>query len=186
MNNRLIYKFRILLVIIFISGTLLISKDYNGTNHTVTIIVPKVALLDIESVTSKDLSLTMISPSEAGNPILSSSDNRIWLDVTSIVGSGNTIDISVKIDAPISGLDLKVVSDSYFGSGFGSWGTPQTEITLTAYDQILVSGIESGYTVNGINNGFNLKYIAEINNSKFGKITSTTGDSITIIYTLAL
>ncbi len=184
MHKRLINIIKLSIVIIIISSTLLISKDNDGDYHTVTIIIPNIALLDIESVTSKDITLTMSSPSEAGNPILSNIDNNLWLNVTSIIGSGNTRDISVKIDAPINGLDLKVVSSEHSGSGFGSWGTPQPGLILTSSDQTLVSGIKSGYTMDGANNGFNLKYTVESNNLMYAEITSTTGDNITVTYTL--
>ncbi len=169
---------------IIITSTHLIPKDDGGDYHTVTIIIPNIALLDIESVTSKDITLTMSSPSEAGNPILSNVDNNLWLNVTSIIGSGNTRDISVKIDAPINGLDLKVVSNEHSGSGFGSWGTSQPGLILTSSDQTLVSGIKSGYTMDGANNGFNLKYTVISNYLMNGEITSTTGDNITVTYTL--
>lgn len=160
------------------------AKDNSAANHTVTIFIPKIALLDIESVTPQNITLTMASPSEAGDPILSNTDNNLWLNVTSITTSGNARDISVKIDAPINGLDLKVVSNAHSGSGFGSWGSPQPELILTTADQTLVSGIKSGYTVNGANNGFNLKYTVKSNNSKYGDITSTAGNNITVTYTL--
>jgi len=184
LSNRLINIIRLSFVIIIISGTLLISNDNSGANHTVTIVIPKIALLDIESVTSKDITLTMASPLEAGDPLLSNINNNLWLNVTSVITSGNTRDISVKIDAPINGLDLKVVSNAHSGSGFGSWGVPQPELILTTADQTLVSGIKSGYTMDGANNGFNLKYTVKSNNSMYGEITSTTGNNITVTYTL--
>jgi len=184
MNNRIHNIIRLSFVIIIISGTLLISNDNSGANHTVTIVIPKIALLDIESVTSKDITLTMASPLEAGDPLLSNINNNLWLNVTSVITSGNTRDISVKIDAPINGLDLKVVSNAHSGSGFGSWGVPQPELILTTADQTLVSGIKNGYTMDGANNGFNLKYTVKSNNSMYGEITSTTGNNITVTYTL--
>ena len=168
----------------FFSSTCLHSQDHFNDKHSVTIIVPKVAMLDIESTTSNNLILTMTSPTEAGDRILNISDDKIWLNVTSVVGTGETRDISVKIDEPILGVDFNVASDAYSGSGFGSLGTPQNELTLTQLDQILVSGIRSGESGDGINNGFNLKYIAKSNNSKYGEITSTTGNEITVTYTL--
>lgn len=171
-------------MLIATAGTLLLSQDKPNDKHTVTIVVQKVAMLDIESPTSKNLILTMTSPTEAGDRTLNSIDDKIWLNVTSVVGPGDTRDISVKINEPVSGVDLNVVSDAYSGSGFGLWGTPQNELTLTQLDQILVSGIKSGESGDGANNGFNLKYIAKSNNSKYGEITSTPGNDITVTYTL--
>jgi hypothetical protein len=184
MNSRIHNTIRLLLVIIFISSTLLISRDNSGANHTITIIIPKFVLLDIESVPSSDINLTMVSPSEAKDPILSNINDNLRLNVASFFGSGNTRDISAKIDAPLNGLDLKVVSNVYSDSGVGSWEVPQQELILTTADQTLVSGIKSEYKVDGANNGFNLKYTVKSNNSMYGDITSSSEYNITVTYTL--
>jgi hypothetical protein len=184
MNNRIHNIIRFSLVIIFISGTLLISRDNSGASHTVTIVIPKIALLEIESVPSSDITLTMASPSEAQASILSNIDNNLQLNVTSFFGSGNTRDISAKIESPINGLDLKVVSEAHSGSGFGSWGVPQSELILTTADQTLVSGIKSEYKVDGANNGFNLKYTVISNNIMYAELASSSENNITVTYTL--
>ena len=176
---------RSLLSLLVVSISIGYSQDNNSDNHTVSIVIPQISLLDIEPEGANDITITMTVPAEAGDLIASETDNNLWLNVTSIVASGNTRDISVNIDVPITGLDLKVVSSAYSGSGFGSWGTPQNEITLTSVDQTLVSGIKSGYTANGANNGYNLTYTAEPNaSSNFGDIVSTAGSDITVTYTL--
>lgn len=178
------HRIKLLLVIFIIYNTFLISKDYNSSSHTVTIVFPKTALLDIESGASKDISSTMTSQLETTKHDARNSENKIWLDVTSIVSSRETRNITVKIEALIPELELKVVSENSSGSGFNSSGILKNEIILTANDQILVSGIDSGYTVNGINNGFNIKYLIKNNNSNFGGITNTTENDISVIYTL--
>ena len=82
-------------------------------------------------------------------------------------------------------LILKVESAAYSGSGFGFWGSPQAEVTLTAADQNLVSGIMSGFTVNGANNGYNLTYTASPKqDATFGDIVATAGTDIVVTYTL--
>ena len=177
--------FRLVVVFLLSVITFMIYADDDKDDiHTIRILIPKIALLDIESVNTKNITLKMLSPSEAGDALMSASDNRIWLNVTSVIESGNARTITVKIDEPLTGVDLKVMSDAYSGAGFGSWGTPQPEITLTQLDQTLVSGIKSGETGDGAHSGFNLKYIAQSNNTNYGKITSTNGKSITVTYTL--
>jgi len=160
------------------------SDDENNDIHTVRIIIPKIALLDIESENTKNITLKLISPEEAGDPLLSATDERIWLNVTSIVESGNARDITVKIDEPMDGVDLRVVSDPYTGTGYGAWGSPHPLITLSTEDQTLVSGIKSGKTGDGAFNGFNIKYLAESTNSDFDRIKSTKGKAISVTYTL--
>jgi len=185
LTYRTIKTIRIALVFLLFSNTFLIfADDEKDDIHTVRIIIPKVALLDIESVNTKNITLKMVSPSEPGDPLMSASDNRIWLNVTSVIESGNDRTITVKIDKPLTGIYLKVLSGAYSGTGFGSWGTPQPEITLKQMDQTLVSGIKTGETGNGANNGYNLQYLAQSNNANYGDITSTSGKSITVTYTL--
>lgn len=180
---RLVNKLSAIILLVGLSVGF--AQDSNSDNHKVSIVIPQIALLDIEPEASKDISIEMTAPTEAGETLSDKTDDNLWLNVTSIVASGATRDISVKIDAPVSGLDLKVVSAAYSGSGFGSWGTPQPEVTLSTSDQTLVSGIKSGYTFNGDGNGFNLTYTATPKaTSDFGDLVSTTGTDITVTYTL--
>ena len=175
---------RILLAVLVVS----ISTAYSQSNsdaHTVSISIPTIALLDIESAGSNDITLTMDAPSEAGDALAEQTDESLWLNVTSIVGASGPVSISASLDAALAGIDLKVVSAIYSGSGFGSWGTVGDEITLSTSSQDLVTGIKSGYTLNGPNNGFNLKYTAAaIEHNDFGDIESGDTD-ITVTYTLA-
>ena len=171
-------------MIFITSSSILVSNDNGNGSHNIRIVIPKIALLDIESENSKNIILKMTSPIEAGDPIQGNNDNSLWLNITSIVNSGNTRNISVKIDEPIDGIDLNVVSNPYSGSGFGSWGTPNTELTLTTNDQALVGGITNAISGHGSYNGYNLKYSANSNNSNYGEITSTPADEVTVTYTL--
>ncbi len=174
-----------LVIAVLIVSMSIAYSDGLTDNHKVTIIIPEIALLDIEPQASKDITVTMTAPTEAGNPLASSTDKNLWLNVTSIVATGKTRNISVKINAPLAGLNLKVASAAYAGSGFGSWGTPQPQLTLTASDQTLVSGLKSGFTANGANNGYNLTYTAEpVASNDFGDIVSSAGSEITVTYTL--
>jgi len=178
------HRIKLLLAIFIIFNTFLISKDYNSSSHTVTIVIPKTALLNIESDASKNVSSNRASQLITANRDVRNSNNRIWLDLISIVDSGDTRNITVKIETPISGLDLKVNSENFSGSAFSSLKFLSNEITLTTNDQVLVNGIECGYTMNAINNGFNIQYLLKNNNSKFGKTTNTVENDITVVYTL--
>lgn len=175
---------KIVSIALLVLGMTVAFADSNSDNHKVSIVIPQIALLDIEPEASKDISLELDAPTEAGDPLAEETDNNLWLNVTSIVSSGATRDISVKVDAALTGIDLKVVSAAYSGAGFGSFGTPQPEVTLSTSDQALVSGLKSGYTVDGDGNGFNLTYTATPNDSEFGDLVSTTGTDITVTYTL--
>lgn len=162
----------------------LYGKDSESTSHSLRIIIPKVVLLDIESANTKNITLKMNSPSEAGEPLISAIDNRLWLNVTSIVESGSPTNITARIDDQISGIDLNVKSEPYSGSGYGKWGTTQPTIILNTIDQAIVSGIKSGISGNGANNGFNIKYIAQTNDPNYGEIVSSGNNAVTVTYTL--
>ncbi len=173
-----------LLIIILLVNTVLISKDYNGGSHSITIVFPKTALLDIGSEGVEDISFSMNDPYMNGKFLSNSSGNRIWIDVTSIVDPGDTRNISVKIVEPIPEIDLKIICIRNTASGFSPLGIPKAELSLTTSDQLLVSRIENICALNRINSGLNLKYITEINNSKIEKNRNILVDEITVIYTL--
>ena len=174
----------IIVVVIFIIALFIYGDDEKDDLHTISIIIPKIALLDIESVNSKNVKLKMEAPQEAGDPLISATDDRIWLNITSVVERGNARNITVKISENIDGIDLKIMSEPYAGSGYGSWGTPQPMITLNTADQNLVMGIKSGETGDGAHNGYNLKYVAQSNNTDYGMITNNNTKDITVTYTL--
>jgi hypothetical protein len=186
LNNKKIKNHQSKLIfLLFTLACLLYGKDTNNTSHTISVIVPKIALLDIESDISNDITLEILSPSEAGNSLQqSATNNNLWLNVTSVAESGNFRDITVKINKPMKGVDINVVSDTYSGLGYGSWGTPLPQITLSPNDQTLISGIKSGISGDGIFNGFNLKYSAQIADSNYGSISSSENKDITVTYTL--
>ena len=185
LNNKQISITQIKAVFVFVFITsLLIGKDINHASHTVSIIIPKIALLDIESESTNNITLQMKSPAESGDKLVNATDKSIWLNVTSVTESGNARDITVKLDKPMQGIDIRVVSDFYTGSGYGKWGIPQPEISLTQHDQSLVSNLKSGITGDGSSNGFNLKYSAHSIDSHYGNINSTNGREIIVTYTL--
>ena len=174
---------KILLAALVLSISTVYSQS-NTDNHQVSIVIPEIAMLDIESASLNDITLTMVAPGEAGETLADQTDNSLWLNVTSIVASKRTRDISVKINAPITGIDLKVVSAA--GTGFGSWGIPQAEVILAAGDKTLVSGIKSGYTGNGYGYGYNLTYtVSPQADTDFGDLVADTED-ITVTYTLTI
>ena len=175
---------KLLLAVLIVGISTSYSQDDETDFHNVSISIPTIALLDIESVGGNDITLTMDTPNEAGNALADQTNSSLWLNITSIIASGFENNISVSIDAAITGIDLKVVSAAYSGSGFGSWGTAGSEITLSTASQDLVTGIKSGYTLNGPNNGYNLTYTATPNTSNFGDIESGDTD-IEVTYTLA-
>ena len=177
---------KVSIALLVVGMSVAFAQDTNSDFHKVSIVIPQIALLDIEPDDSKNIQLSLAAPTEAGDPLEDKSDNSLWLNVTSIVSSSTASrDITVKIDAPLTGIDLKVASADYSGSGFGSFGSTEGEVILGTSDKTIVSGIKSGYTADGDGNGFNLTYTASPKaDSEFGDLVSTTGTDITVTYTL--
>lgn len=175
---------RILLAILVVSVSTAFA-DSNTDNHQVSIVIPQIALLDIEPEGSKDISITMVEPTEAGDAPADQTNDNLWLNVTSIVAANATRSISVSINAAVAGLDLKVVAAAYDGDGFGFWGTAKSELTtLSTSSQNLVTGIKSGYTANGDGNGYQLTYtVSPKGDNTFGDLVADT-KLITVTYTL--
>ncbi|KPH12220.1 hypothetical protein [Chryseobacterium sp. ERMR1:04] len=136
------------------------AQDTNTDNHTITISIPEVAIVDIEPSATKNITLGFTAPTEAGQPLLPSASNTtLWLNYSSIKSVADpTRNVTVKLDAIIPGIDIHVTAAAATGAGAGTLGTPSAQLTLSAVDQTIVSGIGSAYTGNGTSNGHNLTY----------------------------
>lgn len=176
---------RILLAILVVSiSTAYAQDDTNTDKHQVSIVIPTIALLDIESAGPNNIiSITLDTPTEAGDALADKTDNSLWLNVTSIIVSGGR-NISVIIDAEVAGLDLKVLAAGCI-TGYGSWGSPQPELILNSTSsQNLVTGIKSGYTLNGDGKGYQLTYtVSPQSDDAFGDLVAGT-KNIKVTYTL--
>lgn len=143
-----------------ISANLKAQADSNTSTHDITVSVPEVALVDIEPAANKNLTMSFTAPTEAGLPIIpTSTNNTLWLNYSSIKSIADvTRAISVKLDTPIAGVDIKVTAAAATGAGGGTLGTPASQLTLSATNQTIISGIGSAYTGDGVSNGHNLSY----------------------------
>lgn len=135
------------------------AQDALTDNHTVTVGVPEVAILDIEPDASKNIALTFTAPTEAGEALTAPAVNStLWLNYSSIVASGAVKrTITAEIDAAITGIDLKVTAAAP-ANGVGDVGTAGAQITLSTTAQTVLTAIGSCYTTDGASNGSNLTY----------------------------
>lgn len=142
-----------------ISGNLS-AQDTATDNHTITISIPEVALVDIEPSATKNITLGFTAPTEAGNPLVATAANTtLWLNYSSIKSVAHPLrNITVSINTVIDGVDIHVTAAGATGSGAGLFGTSAGPLTLSATNQTIISGIGSAFTGNGANNGHNLTY----------------------------
>lgn len=168
------------------------AQDTNKDNHTVTISVPEVALVDIEPAATKNITLGFTAPTEAGNPVIPNTANStLWLNYSSIKSVADpTRNVSVSVNAIIPGIDIHVTAAAATGSGGGLLGTPTAQLTLSATDQIIISEIGSAYTGNGANNGHNLTYALAAGSGPGGvavyaDLQATATTVATVTYTIS-
>lgn len=150
----------ILILAVLATSARFSAQDTNTDNHTITISVPEVALVDIEPAATKNITLGFTAPTEAGNPVVANTaNNTLWLNYSSIKSVADpTRNVSVRLNALVPGIDIRVTAAAATGAGGGTLGVPAAQLTLSAADQTLISGIGSAYTGNGANNGHNLTY----------------------------
>ena len=161
------------------------AQDTQTDNHTVTIDVPNVTLLDIEPSGSKNIAMSFVAPIEAGLGLTNPTANTaLWLNYTSVVPAGVTRKIVVKYTtAGLAGVDVKVTPGTPVISGGGTGGTSGAQVTLTASDQIIVTGIGSVFTGNGASSGVNLTYNVDAPSAGFGSLVAAT-TPVSVTYTL--
>ncbi|MDR6922259.1 MULTISPECIES: hypothetical protein [Chryseobacterium] len=168
------------------------AQDTKTDNHTVTISIPEVALVDIEPAATKNITLGFTAPDEAGNPIIPSTANTtLWLNYSSIKSVADpTRNVTVSMNAIIPGVDLHVTAAAATGSGGGTLGTSAGLLTLSGADQIIISGIGSAYTGNGTNNGHNLTYALAAGSgpggvAAYADLQATATTIATVTYTIS-
>jgi hypothetical protein len=168
------------------------AQDTKTDNHTLTISVPEVALVDIEPAATKNITLGFTAPTEAGSAVIPNAANTtLWLNYSSIKSDADpTRNVSVSVNEIIPGIDIHVTAAGATGSGGGTLGTPAAQLTLSATDQTIISGIGSAYNGNGANNGHNLTYALAAGSSPGGvasyadlKVIATT--EVSVIYTIS-
>jgi hypothetical protein len=170
------------------------AQDTRTDNHTVTVTIPEVALLDLESSGSKNFTLAYTAPTEAGNPITSPTANSsLWLNYSSIVAnSGETsrqVTIQITSGTMPAGTNLMVMGmmpPPMTGGGAISMmpSFPMMGVTTTAMPFLI--GIGSGYTGNGVGMGHNLFYTLNfpLGPSTYGALKHDNSTTVTVTYTL--
>lgn len=175
----------------FVLGLLFISQanaqDSNTDNHQITVVVPTVALLDLETAANKNFTASFVQPTplEAGQKIDAPANNTdLWINYSSIISTTVTSrKVEVKASALVPGVTITVVAGAS-STGQGTLGTPAAAVTLTTADQSLITGIGSAYTGTGASNGHNLTYTFTAPDGTYADLLADS-TPITITYTLS-
>ena len=184
-------KLLIVAFFFFASANLFAQADTNKDSHSLTIGIPEVALLDIESSASKAITLNATAPSEAGEKVVfEQTNNELWINYSSIVGNNSSRDVTVQItdgDVP-NGIELSVQAKSYEGDGEGAMGKAVTSAIVLNDKKAtnIIEEIGSSYTGNGATKGHNLTYKISQSTDKdaYSKLNFDQSNTLTITYTL--
>jgi len=172
---------------LFLLGSFAIAQDTNIATHQVTIKVPQVSLVDIEGPGGDNsIVLEFTAPKEAGLGLTAPEPNSdLWLNLTSTAknnSGGKIVDAQMKGELP-KGIDLKLQVATPI-SGYGNVGVVTgEEISLNGTHQKVITGILSGFTGDGVKNGFQLTYTLDFNDEDYATLYNDI-TPLTIIYTM--
>jgi len=179
--------------VLFSTTVINAQEDTHEASHNVTIGIPNVALLDIESTTNiNEITLGAEETEEAGNALnFGQEDSSLWINYSSIVSGDVEREVTVKItegNVP-DGLDLTVTAAAAVnGKGTTGLADVTTSFTLNGgAAHTIINGIGSAYTGDGAGNGHNLTY--KISQSagadSYSALRSDQSKTLTILYTLS-
>ncbi len=182
-------KVQFLALVAMLSGAVVevSAQDNNTDNHQITVVVPNVALLDLESSVAKNFTAAFAQPTplEAGQKVtVPNNNNDVWLNYSSIIpGSVTSRTVKVKASAVLPGVGIGVVAGAATASGKGTLGTPTALVTLTTADQSIITGIGSAYTETGAANGHQLTYSFTALDADYAALRAAS-TAVTVTYTL--
>lgn len=188
MSSVSFFKTLVFSTVITLGATLVVSaQDTQTDNHQITVSIPNVALLDLESSVAKNFTASFVQPTplEAGQKISAPQDNAdLWLNYSSILPATGVVSrtVNVKVSELIPGVDVKVLARAS-STGFGTLGQPTATVTLSTQDQPIITGIGSAYTVSGPNNGHNLVYSFVAEDANYSNLRARNS-TVTVTYTL--
>lgn len=166
------------------------GDDNEKAQHSVSIEIPTVALVDVEDADGEAQSINLtpdVSAIEAGEAVdfSTATDNSLWLNYTSVVAKNKKRDISAKIesgDLP-EGVSL-VLNVGGISSGNGEKGEAVSgKVTLGNTAKDIVKNIGSSYTESGKNKGHQLTYSLEMNNTEYADLVAASYN-VEIVYTI--
>lgn len=179
--------FLLVFVLAFGPSFSLFAQDTNTDSHQITVEVPTVALLDLETTSGSEnftAAFTQPTPFEAGEKLTAPADNTtLWLNYSSIQTASTPKHVDVSASAVVPGINVHVVAGTS-ASGFGAKGTPTAGFNLTTSVQSLITGIGSAYTATGPNNGHLLTYSFTALDANYANLRSGS-TTIEVTYTLA-
>lgn len=159
----------------------------NTDQHTLTITIPSVALLDLEPSAGKNISASFTAPADPGLPLVApAAVTSVWLNYTSVLPASGITErnVTVSMTGSLAGIEITVQAGTASATGDGTKGAPvASALVLGGSEQNIIQGIGSAYTGTGANNGHQLTYNVNLVSGSFDDLVS--GNQVaTIKYTL--
>jgi len=169
-------------------NTVFAQMDNEDDTHTLMIVIPEVALLDIETnEVSKNFTMTFTHPTEAGTKLSNPSSNTtMYLNYSSVKSAADptrSISVSIGTNVP-GGISFFVSAGSVLAGSFGTAGSPTSPISLNTVPDVLIDNIGSCFTGTGANKGHLLTYSATHTVASYGSIVAIN-TPFTVTYTLS-
>jgi hypothetical protein len=160
------------------------AQDTRTDNHTITIVVPDIAILDLETGASKNFTASFASTKEAGDKVvLPAANTDLWLNYSSILPTAiGSRRVDVKASVLVPGVDISVEAGAAT-TGFGTKGTSTAAVVLTTADQPIVNKIGSVYTISGPKYGHLLTYSFAALDANYANLRAAS-TPVTVTYTL--
>ncbi len=165
------------------------GQDTHKAGHQVSVTVPKVALLDLESNGSKTITLAPTAPEEAGEflDFSKANNNDLWLNYSSVIGKRGKRKVTVAVtDGKVpGGLELFVVAGKP-QYGKGNLGNARGKVKLSRTPNEIINDIGSCYTEDGPRKGHQLTYELRLSKdaNAVSKVNFDHSNTLTITYTL--
>jgi hypothetical protein len=180
------------LMCLSISFVGLSQADTYFDSHQVTVTIPNVALLDLEtSAPSKNFTLNFNAPTEAGLKIVNPLSNAtVWLNYSSIVsgpsGAHPVRKVTVQSNVnPPAGIAFSATASADAGAGGGTVGSTLGNVSIDNTVQDIIENIYSCYTGTGPLKGHQLTYNANVPTGSLAYAQLRAGSTaMTITYTL--
>ena len=163
------------------------SSTGNNTDHKVSVTIPEVALLAIHSDFADGTEFYSTSTNSAGGSIQFNQPNKSgnWINYSSVINRNQHRKITATITGEVPpGLILKLNVSECRGNSMGEVGQGHRSVKLSNNPTEIISGIGSGFTGNGVENGHHVQYEMEVNNKDFYTNSQKNKNSVYVVFTL--
>ena len=195
MKNTLTYQNyltqMLLMACVFSMSIRVVAQDQNTAVQQISIEIPEVAILDLESSKGSTIEFRPEAGREAGMAVDFSKqlNSDLWINYSSIVSKqtqpNRGISVQITSGSIPAGLRLSVTASDYTGIGDGEMGRPTQTVALSRQSREVISGIGSAYTGNGVQNGHQLTYQLELGEASgsYEKLDFDASSTVVITYT---